>query len=61
VTAHLAELRAVHERTGAVAAFGDERAVADARNLDQAFAAGGATGPLHGPGTCGRRRPSTSC
>ena len=48
VTAHLAELRAVHERTGAVAAFGDERALADARRLDQVFAAGGATGPLHG-------------
>jgi Asp-tRNA(Asn)/Glu-tRNA(Gln) amidotransferase A subunit family amidase len=28
VTAHPAELRAVHERTGAVAAFGDERALA---------------------------------
>jgi amidase len=48
VTAHLAELRAVHERTGAVAAFGDERALADARRLDQVFAASGATGPLHG-------------
>ncbi len=39
----------MHERTGAVAAFGDERALADARRLDQgSFAAGGATGPLHG-------------
>ncbi len=48
VTAHLAALHAVHERTHAVAAFGDDRALDDARRLDQAFAAGGATGPLHG-------------
>jgi len=48
VAAHLAALHAVHERTGAVTAFCDERALADARRLDQVFAGGGVTGPLHG-------------
>ena len=48
VTERLAALRAVHERTRAIAAFGDDRALADARRLDEAFAAGGVPGPLHG-------------
>jgi amidase len=48
VTAHLAALHQVHERTRAVAAFGDERALADARRLDDDFARSGVTGPLHG-------------
>jgi amidase len=48
VSERLSALHGVHERTGAIAAFGDERALADARHLDDAYAAGGATGPLHG-------------
>jgi amidase len=48
VTAQLAALHEVHERTHAIAAFADDRALSDARLLDQAFAAGGHTGPLHG-------------
>lgn len=47
VSAHLDALRQLDARTNAVAAFEDERALADADRLDQAFAAGGATGPLH--------------
>ncbi|MGN6793399.1 MAG: amidase [Streptosporangiaceae bacterium] len=48
VSERLAALHAVHERTRAIAAFGDDRALADAQRLDEAFAAGGVTGPLHG-------------
>src|SRR5262245_26813378 len=48
VRAGLAALRSVHERTGAIAAFGDERALADARRLDEAQRSDGVTGPLHG-------------
>lgn len=48
VSAHLDALRQLDARTNAMAAFEDERALADADRLDQAFAAGGATGPLHG-------------
>src|SRR5262249_30727091 len=48
VSAHLAALHRVAEQTHAIAAFNDDRALADARRLDQAYAAGGVTGPLHG-------------
>lgn len=46
--AHLAALRALDARTGAIAAFEDERALADADRLDQVLAADGPVGPLHG-------------
>ena len=48
VSAHLAALHRLDARTNAVAAFEDERALADARYLDQAFVARGSTGSLHG-------------
>jgi amidase len=48
VSAHLDALHRLDERTSAVAAFEDERALADARRLDLEFQASGATGPLHG-------------
>jgi Asp-tRNA(Asn)/Glu-tRNA(Gln) amidotransferase A subunit family amidase len=48
VSAHLAALHRLDARTSAVAAFEDERALADARHLDQAFIAHGSTGSLHG-------------
>jgi len=46
--AHLAALRQVDAQTNAVAFFEDDRALADAARLDQAFAGGGAVAPLHG-------------
>src|SRR5262249_30866933 len=46
--AHLAALRRLHARTGAIAAFQDERALADADGLDRALSAGVPAGPLHG-------------
>src|SRR5689334_2002742 len=48
VAAHLAALRRVDAQTNAVAFFEDDRALADAARLDQAFATGGVAGPLHG-------------
>ena len=48
VTACLDALRRVDAETNAVAAFEDERAQADAARLDEAFAATGPVGPLHG-------------
>jgi len=48
VAAHLAALHRVSDQTYAIAAFDDERALADARRLDRAYAVGGVTGPLHG-------------
>jgi amidase len=48
VAEHLAALRKLDERTHAVMAFEDARALADASRLDLAFAAGEVTGPLHG-------------
>ncbi len=44
----LAEVRRVHATTGAVAAFDDDRALADAARLDREFERGGPVGPLHG-------------
>jgi amidase len=46
--AYLAMLRQVDAQTNAVAFFDDDRALADAAELDRAFAAGAVTGPLHG-------------
>ena len=46
--AHLRALRRAHAATNAVAAFDDERALADADRLDRALAAGVAPGRLHG-------------
>ena len=48
VAEHLKALRRVDAETNAVAAFEDERAQADAARLDEAFAATGPVGPLHG-------------
>jgi amidase len=48
VSARLELLRRVDSETHAIAAFEDDRAVADARALDRAFARGGVVGPLHG-------------
>ncbi|MEP7022462.1 MAG: amidase [Actinomycetota bacterium] len=48
VSACLEELRRVDGLTNAVAFWADERALANARQLDQAFSRDGATGPLHG-------------
>ncbi len=48
VSVHLAALRRLDTQTNAIAAFEDERALADAGQLDRAFLAGGVTGPLHG-------------
>lgn len=48
VTAQLEALHRVHAQTNAVVWFEDARALADAAVLDQAFAKGGAVGPLHG-------------
>ena len=48
VTACIDALRQVDAETSAVAAFEDERALADAQRLDAAFAARGSVGPLHG-------------
>src|SRR5688572_15164410 len=48
VTACLYALRQVDAETNAVAAFEDERAREDAARLDEAFAATGPVGPLHG-------------
>ncbi|HEX9260181.1 MAG TPA: amidase family protein, partial [Acidimicrobiales bacterium] len=47
-TTHLARLHDVHGETGAIAWFDDERALADAAALDEAYRAGGPVGPLHG-------------
>jgi amidase len=48
VAAQLEALHRVHAQTNAVVWFEDARALADAAALDQAFANGGAVGPLHG-------------
>lgn len=48
VSAHLALLRQVDAETHAIAAFADDRALADAQALDRAFGEGGVVGPLHG-------------
>lgn len=48
VSMHLTLLRRVDSATNAVAAFEDERALADAQALDRAFAREGVVGPLHG-------------
>ena len=48
VSAHLAALRRVDAETNAVAFFEDDRALADAADLDQVFARDGIAGPLHG-------------
>jgi amidase len=48
VSACLDALRQVDGQTNAVAFREDERVLDDARQLDQAFARQGATGPLHG-------------
>jgi amidase len=48
VAERLELLHAVHARTNAVAAFEDDRALADAAALDRVFVAAGPVGPLHG-------------
>ena len=48
VTAHLDQLHRVDGQTNAIASFEDERALADARELDDEWARSGAVGPLHG-------------
>ncbi len=48
VTERLAALHELHGRTGAVAAFDDDRARADAAELDRAFIERGPVGPFHG-------------
>ena len=48
VAARLALLHALDDATAAIAAFEDERALADARALDRARAEGRSPGPLHG-------------
>lgn len=48
VSEHLDALRRLDAQTNAIAAFEDERSLAEAGRLDRAFAADGVTGPLHG-------------
>jgi amidase len=48
VAERLEALHGVQERTGAVAWFEDDRALADAARLDRALAGSGPVGPLHG-------------
>jgi amidase len=48
VAAHLDGLRRVDGQTNAVASFEDERALADAQELDDALASTGPVGQLHG-------------
>ena len=48
VSSRLDRLRQVDERTHAVIAFNDDRAIEDACRLDEQFAQAGPVGPLHG-------------
>jgi amidase len=48
VAAHLESLHGVHHDTNAIAAFEDDRAMADAARLDRAYLETGGVGPLHG-------------